>query len=60
MLREYGEPGDVLELGELPVPEPQPHQTLVAVEAVGIAFPDLLRIRGQYQIQQPLGSPPGS
>jgi NADPH2:quinone reductase len=60
VLREYGEPGDVLDLGELPVPEPQPHQTLVAVEAVGIAFPDLLRIRGKYQIQQPLGSPPGS
>ena len=30
------------------------------VEAAGIAFPDLLRIQGRYQIMQPLGTAPGS
>lgn len=60
VLREYGEPLAVLDRGELPEPEPAPHQLLVAVEAAGIAFPDLLRVQGLYQIAQPLGTAPGS
>jgi NADPH2:quinone reductase len=60
VLRELGEPADVLDLVELPTPQPAAHQTLVAVEGVGIAFPDLLRMRGEYQIHQPLGTPSGS
>ncbi len=60
LLRGYGEPADVLELAETPIPEPLPHQTLVRVEAVGIGFPDLLRIRGLYQVPQALDTPPGS
>jgi NADPH2:quinone reductase len=60
VLREYGEARDVLDLVDLPVPEPGPHQTLVEVEGVGIAFPDLLRMRGEYQITQPFGTPSGS
>ena len=60
LLRTYGEPQDVLELAEVPIPEPLPHQTLVRVEGVGIGFPDLLRIRGLYQVPQALDTPPGS
>jgi NADPH2:quinone reductase len=33
---------------------------VVAVEAAGLAFPDLLRVRGEYQVAQPLGTAPGS
>jgi NADPH:quinone reductase len=60
VLRELGEPADVLDLVELPEPKPAAHQTLVAVEGVGLAFPDLLRMRGEYQIHQPIGTPSGS
>jgi NADPH2:quinone reductase len=60
VLRGYGEPMDVLALEEIERPSPAPHQLLIRVEATGIAFPDLLRIQGLYQIVQPLGTPPGS
>src|ERR1700674_954087 len=60
VLERYGEPNDVLALEDVPVPEPGPHQVLVDVEAVGVGFPDLLRVRGEYQIAQPLGTAPGS
>jgi NADPH2:quinone reductase len=60
VLRAYGEPEDVLALEDVAVPSPAPHQVLVEVEAVGIAFPDLLRVRGKYQVTQPLGSTPGA
>jgi NADPH2:quinone reductase len=60
VLHGYGEPNDVLRLDELPEPTPRPDQVLVDVEAVGVAFPDLLRVKGEYQITQPLGTPPCS
>lgn len=60
VLRAYGDPVDVLAHEEVARPSPAPNQLLVEVEAVGIAFPDLLRIQGLYQIAQPLGTPPGS
>lgn len=47
-LRRYGGPGD-LELVDLEAPEPSGDQVRVAVKAVGINFPDLLCVRGQYQ-----------
>jgi NADPH2:quinone reductase len=60
VLQGYGDPHDVLVLGELERPSPNPDQLLVQVEASGIAFPDLLRVQGLYQITQPLGTAPGS
>jgi NADPH2:quinone reductase len=47
-LRRYGGPEE-LELVDVPAPEPVDDQVRVAVEAVGINFPDLLCVRGQYQ-----------
>jgi NADPH:quinone reductase-like Zn-dependent oxidoreductase len=60
VLRGYGDPRDVLAREEIDRPSPAPHQLLVKVEATGIAFPDLLRVQGLYQIVQPLGTAPGS
>ncbi len=47
-LREFGGPEN-LELVELPAPVPSEDQVLVEVKAVGINFPDLLSVRGEYQ-----------
>lgn len=47
-LQRYGGPED-LRVADLPAPEPSGDQVRVAVKAVGINFPDLLCVRGQYQ-----------
>ena len=60
VLRAYGDPMDAMAREEVDQPSPAPDQLLVEVEAAGIAFPDLLRIQGLYQIPQPLGTSPGS
>jgi NADPH2:quinone reductase len=60
VLKGYGDPTEVLAREELPQPSPAPNQLLAKVDATGIAFPDLLRVQGLYQITQPLGTPPGS
>lgn len=44
-----GEPGTVLELRDVPAPEPAPGQVLVRVRAAAANFPDVLLCRGQYQ-----------
>ncbi|MFW6773358.1 NADPH:quinone oxidoreductase family protein [Nocardioides sp. CPCC 205120] len=43
-------PDDVT-AGELPDPTPGPDDVLIAVHAAGIAFPDLLMSRGEYQVR---------
>jgi NADPH2:quinone reductase len=58
-LRSYGEPQDVLELAEIPRPEPGPGQLLVRVLAAAANFPDVLLCRGTYQIRPPLPFTPG-
>lgn len=58
-LRSLGEPADELELVEVEPPVPGPGQLLVDVEAVGLAFPDVLQCRGQYQVRTPEGFTPG-
>ena len=58
-------PDDALELVELPEPEPT-HMlspgagVLVDVHCAGVAFPELLQTRGEYQIKPPLPFVPGS
>jgi NADPH:quinone reductase len=58
-------PDDALELVELPEPEPT-HMlspgagVLVEVHCAGVAFPELLQTRGEYQIKPPLPFVPGS
>ena len=43
-------PTDV-EVREVPEPTPGPHDVLVEVHSVGVAFPDLLLSRGEYQFK---------
>jgi NADPH:quinone reductase len=50
----HGEPGEVLELAEVPVPEPGPGQVLVRVLAAAANFPDVLLCRGTYQVRPTL------
>jgi NADPH:quinone reductase len=55
----HGEPQDVLELAEVPRPEPGPGQLLVRVLAAAANFPDALLCRGTYQVRPPLPFSPG-
>ncbi len=58
-MEETGEPLDVLELVEIPEPEPRADQALIKVAAVGLKFPDLLQIRGGYQVKPKMPFIPG-
>ena len=51
---QHGEPEDVLELADIPRPEPGPGQVLVRVLAAAANFPDVLLCRGTYQVKIPL------
>jgi NADPH:quinone reductase len=55
----HGEPQDVLELAEVPRPEPGPGQLLVRVLAAAANFPDALLCLGTYQVRPPLPFTPG-
>lgn len=58
-LHELGEPLEQLRLVDEDAPTPGPGQVAVRVEAVGLAFPDVLQCRGQYQVKTPPGYNPG-
>lgn len=55
----HGEPGQVLQRREVPVPAPAPGQVLVRVAACALNFPDVLLARGQYQARPELPFTPG-
>jgi NADPH:quinone reductase len=55
----YGEPEDVLELTDVPRPAPGAGQLLVRVLAAAANFPDVLQVRGTYQVRPPLPFTPG-
>ncbi|MCA5893487.1 NADPH:quinone oxidoreductase family protein [Isoptericola sp. NEAU-Y5] len=55
----HGEPAQVLERADLPVPQPAADEVLVRVRAVAVNFPDALLARGQYQVQPDLPFVPG-
>jgi NADPH2:quinone reductase len=56
---ELGDPADVLQLVEVPVPQPGPDQVLVEVYSAALNFPDVLLARGQYQERPALPFVPG-
>lgn len=58
-VHELGDPGDVLTLDEIPVPEPGPTQVVVRVRAVAANFPDSLLCQGRYQVRPELPFTPG-
>lgn len=55
----FGEPADVLQLAELPVPEPRAGQALVHLRARPINPSDLMTIRGTYGLRPMLPATPG-
>jgi NADPH:quinone reductase-like Zn-dependent oxidoreductase len=59
VLERYGEPKDVLQVREAPVPEPGPGQVRVRMLASPINPSDLLFIRGQYAKPATLPATPG-
>jgi len=56
--REFGLP-EKLEVGYLPDPIPSSNQVLIAVEACGVNFPDVLIIQNKYQFKPELPFAPG-
>jgi hypothetical protein len=59
LVREIGDPQDVLALEETDPPVAGDGQVLVACELAPLNFPDDLLIRGQYQAKPPLPFTPG-
>ncbi len=55
----HGQPEDVLELAEVPRPEPAAGQLLVRVLAAAANFPDVLVCQGTYQARPELPFTPG-
>jgi NADPH:quinone reductase len=56
---ELGEPGHVMSLHEVPVPQPDAGQLLVRVLGAAANFPDVLMCRGTYQVKPALPFTPG-
>ncbi len=54
-----GEPAEVLQQVEVPVPEPGPGEVLVQVWAATLNFPDVLMARGHYQERPAVPFTPG-
>jgi NADPH2:quinone reductase len=54
----HGDP-ELLELSEVPLPQPGPGQVRIAVQAAGVNFPDTLIIRNLYQFKPALPFSPG-
>jgi NADPH2:quinone reductase len=57
---QHGEPADVLAIEDVDEPRPEPDQVLVRVAACALNFPEVLQIRGDYQVTAPLPHTPGS
>jgi len=55
-----GEPTEVMELVEVEPLEPRAGEVVIDVKAVGLNFPDLLQIRGGYQVKPALPFTPGA
>lgn len=60
ILRQAGDPAEVLQVEDISEPAFGAGELLVDVEFGGLSFADLLLIRGEYQIALPLPCVPGS
>ena len=58
-IHELGEPIERLQIDEVVDPTPGPGEVTVAVEAVGLMFPNVLMCRGEYQMPTVLPYSPG-
>lgn len=59
-VHEYGEPRDVLQIDEVPVPRPGPGELLVRVQAIPLNLNDMERINGKnMMLRPPLPTIPG-
>lgn len=58
LIKEHGSP-ETLTIEHIPTPSYQDDELLVQVQAIGINYPDLLVISGQYQILPPTPFVPG-
>ena len=54
-----GEPLERLQVDDIDEPTVGPGQVLVHVHATGLSFPDVLQVRGDYQVKPPLPHVPG-
>jgi NADPH2:quinone reductase len=59
-IHELGEPIDRLAIDEVEVPEAGPGRLVLDVEAVGLAFPNVLQCRGEYQVRTTLPYSPAA
>lgn len=59
-VHELGEPADGLRLDDIDAPTAKEGTVVIDVAAVGVKFPDLLQIRGGYQVKPPLPFTPGN
>ncbi|MET7476565.1 NADPH:quinone oxidoreductase family protein [Streptomyces sp. NPDC005648] len=58
-VHELGEPSEVMRQTEVATPTPGDGQVLLKVRAANINFPDVLMVRGHYQVRPPLPFTPG-
>jgi NADPH2:quinone reductase len=58
-VRALGEPDDVMTLSDVPEPVVTPGHVRVRVRAAALNFPDVLMVRGQYQVRPDLPFVPG-
>lgn len=56
---QYGAPSEVIELADLPSPEPGPGDVVIALEAAPIHLADIKNITGQPWFRAPLPATPG-
>src|SRR4051812_48121778 len=54
LVRELGDPEDILKLEEIEIPVPKEQQVLIRVEAASLNFFDILLCQGKYQEKPPL------
>jgi NADPH2:quinone reductase len=56
---DYGDPSK-LTIEDIAEPSPGAGEVIVQVEAIGLGYVDALRVRGCYQVKDPLPFIPGS